>query len=654
MANWSQDFIPETIEPQIGRPSVGFMEGAGIGFREGLNSTIPGLALRHLKTLPGARINEEEFNNTIYPSAGITWNNRMTWAEAQSAYDARTDKQVYDDAARRMTTGGKAGEIVGNLGGGILDPVNLLPLGGMNLAAGFLRNVARVGAANAALEASLYQPLEAAIASKEQMPYTASQYAMNVALAGAIGGIFGGGAYGIAKFLETRALRLGELGQSTTETADPALVQRIAIDAPNSPQEAPTSVLQQPTAPVASATTPNAPNAPVRQLETAPTVAENSAGLGSNTASVSSGTTRQEIAVRFPDADHQRLYNIDINNPQDRAWLELTGYTLEDVNTYREAVQRRIDGQEQVLKRGAEPEVPAPRIMEVNLDKSSGVYSDQTFAMSLQDRFNTVSPNENKYEANRKILQEELQRRAEFLAQQDDPSRPVPNREPREGVLDQSFSKDNEGQVVELPVREWLRRQFNPAFGETIMRKEGKGGPGEAVSYARRPDWENNLLKALQRLTPEQLDYTLHHLLNESDLAALTRKLDGTPADTVANARFVQEQIQPRGSEAYGGATLADRTIEAENIERLAELHRRLDEEARAVNTSATDGHDKLTGIDAVKSPQDAAKFIAERYEVEKLRTMSPDAERAARNLERLQKKQSAIVQTMACLLGAR
>ncbi|MBD1210598.1 MAG: hypothetical protein H9535_19375 [Ignavibacteria bacterium] len=92
----------------------------------------------------------------------------MTWAEAQAAYDAKIDKQLYDDAAQRMTTGGKVGEIVGMFGGAALDPVNLLPLGTVNTSRSFLSNVAKIGAINAALEAGLYQPMEGFVSSREQ------------------------------------------------------------------------------------------------------------------------------------------------------------------------------------------------------------------------------------------------------------------------------------------------------------------------------------------------------------------------------------------------------------------------------------------------------------------------------------------------------
>ena len=568
----------------------------------------------------------------------------MTWAEAQAAYDAKIDKQLYDDAAQRMTTGGKVGEIVGMFGGAALDPVNLLPLGTVNTSRSFLSNVAKIGAINAALEAGLYQPMEGFVSSREQQPYSASQYALNVAMAAGVGGLFGGAAHGITRMLDNRALRLGELGQGT-QPIDNGPLQAVQQAPSQAPLNAPTSPVQRAQAPTASQLAPESAGA-------APQTTAGSSIIDPKAAQDLSNTF-----IRFPDANHQRFYNIDATKPEDLAWLDETGYTLADVGRYREAVQRRIKDQES--PRATETTVPAPHINSVNFERSTQVFTDPDFASRLQQRIDlvkkapagTLGPRTKiwdtpLYDRLQRVLQEEQQARAERLAAIDNPARQVPVKEPEEGVLTLSRSKDSPDEIKEVSVKEWLRRTTHddPNLSQTDI-----AGP-----LGRRPDWDTALLVKLRRLTPEQLDYALYRLVNEADLTQMTTSLGGTPTTREANARFIQEQIQPRGREFTQDADVASKAVDAVQAERIAELHQRLDAEAALVNTDAVKAHDALVGIDSVKTAADADKFVKERFGVEKLAEANPEAAKAAKKLERLQKRQTAIMETMACLLGAR
>lgn len=642
---WSWDFTPEKLEPQLGRPNVGFWEGAGIGFQQGLDSTIPGLGLRHLKTIGGARISKEEFEQTAYARSGLKWNNRMTWAEADAAYEAKIDKELYDDATKRMTGGGKVGEFAGSFAGAVLDPVNLLPLGSINVARGFATNVAKMGAINAALEATLYQPIEGYVTTREQQPYSASQYALNVAMAAGIGGLFGGAGYSISKLLENRALRLGELGESTP-AIDNGPVQAIPNQADGMPLNAPTSAVERAGASQAPQLAPNAANAtPVNTAQNS-TIAQTAQDLGSTN-------------IRFPDANHQRFYNIDPNKVEDLDWLDSTGYTLADVGTYREAVARRIKDQES--PRAKEDTVPAPHINSVNFERTSKVFTDPDFAEGVQARITQVAKTpeavlkaqakNNKiwdttvYDRYERVLQEEQQGRAERMAALDDPQRPVPVREPEEGVLTLSRSKDEPDTIKELSVKEWLRRTMS---SDPYLSQTSINGP-----EGRRLNWEPALITRLQRLTPEQMDYALFRLINEADLNDMTKHLGGTPVSREANARFIQEQIQPRGRE-YTPSDVSSRVDAADEAEHMADLHKRLDAEEALVNTDAVKAHDAFIGIDTVKTAADADKFLRDRFDVDQLKEERPAAALAAKNLERLQKRQTAILETMACLLGTR
>jgi hypothetical protein len=645
------DFSPANLEPQLGRPEVGFWQGAATGFDQGLASTVPGMAMRHLKSVAGAKMSKEEFDQSVYPSKGITWNNRMTWAEADSAYQARVDKEVYDDVSTRMTTGGKVGEFAGGFAGSALDPVNLLPLGGINVARGFAFNIAKMGAVNAALEATLYSPAEMALKSKEQMPTGGfNQYISNVALSAAIGGMFGAAGRGIAAMLDNTSLRLGEQGELGTRTLDPALVQTATIEAPaaplGAPLQAPTSVLQASSVPSSASATPNAPTAAPSAPKT----------RGQKPVVTPYDNRQMDIGIRFPDEDHKRLYNLDPNKPDDLAWLAGNGLNVEDFNAYRSAVDRRVRGQREAVTRdgSAEREVPAPMLSGVNLSHSRRSFTDPDLADNIQRRFDITSADTTKNSPLRdKILQEELTARAKELAAQTPKDAPIPKQMPEEGVLVQRTSDGNIGKVGEIPLNEWYRRIFNPAFDETIMRKEGKGGPGEAVSFERRENWEGTLANKLQRLTPEQLDYTLFNLMNKSDVEALARHFGVAEGDLTAQTRAVQEAIQPRG-EAVRETTNrgADRAIEDVLTSRSADAQARLDAEAKAVNT--VDANDALTGIANIKTGQDAVTFISREFDLAKLRETSPETAKLVDRISRLDKKQEAVMRTMACLLGAK
>lgn len=648
---YSWNFVPESVDPQMGRSPVGFWKGAATGFEQGIESTIPGLAYRHLKTTVGAKISEDEFNASIYPSAGITWSNNMTWAAAQAAYDARIDKQNYDDVANRMTGAGKFGEFVGGFAGAALDPVNLLPMGTANVSRSFLSNVMRVGAVNAALEAGLYQPYEHLVHKAEQMPTnTPSQYAMNVALAAGIGGMFGALGHGIEKWAENSALKLGKLGESVADSRDLTPVTAAPTDAPRTPLQPDTAPVQRSADAPASATAPQAPAAsPRADANTA--LAPNAKGAGA----------RPDIEIRFPDAAHERLFKLDITKPEDLAWLEGNGFTLEDYKTYRSATMRRVEDQRKTVASNvnAERSVPAPLFSGINENPNVfHNFTDPDLAQMVQRRFDLTASDKSKTSPAREaILQDELVTRANQLASHTSKDAPVPEKMPSEGVLMQRTSSGREGTVAEYPLDEWYRRIFHPNFSEEITRKNThkilKTGETQ-VAFERRPNWQDPLVAKLQRLTPEQLDYTLHRMMNPSDVEALAKHLNIEGGDNATRARAIQEAIQPRGGEPLTPSRVADRAVAAEEAGRIAEMHKRVEAEGKAVQDSATVAHDELTGVASVNNAAEAESFIKQRFDIAKLRAATPEAEKAAQAIERISKKQEAIMRTMACILGAK
>lgn len=192
------------------RPRLGFFDTIGAGISSGLGRTRIGLINRYSRYGDrfGTRISREQFDS-LYGGMGLEYDPHMTRQEIRATLDARRDARAETELLERSTFGGKAGYLVGNLIGGIPDPVNLIGLGeglmAINLGRAFLKGAA----INTALEVP-FRAAEYSLRERQQMPMGGADLAMNFGMAAALGGFFGAMGHGVERLRErSRAFNLG-------------------------------------------------------------------------------------------------------------------------------------------------------------------------------------------------------------------------------------------------------------------------------------------------------------------------------------------------------------------------------------------------------------------------------------------------------------
>jgi hypothetical protein len=191
------------------RPEQGFFDTLGAGISSGLDRTRIGLLNRWSGyDRLGTRIDREQFDQ-LYGGLGLEYDPHMTRQEIRATLDARRDARAEAELLEWATFGGKAGYLVGNLIGGIPDPLNLIGLGegmmALNLGRAFLKGAA----VNTALEIP-FSASEYLLHERQQMPMGAGDVAMNFAMAAGLGGLFGSIGHGINRLTErSRAFNIG-------------------------------------------------------------------------------------------------------------------------------------------------------------------------------------------------------------------------------------------------------------------------------------------------------------------------------------------------------------------------------------------------------------------------------------------------------------
>lgn len=184
-----------------------FGENFSVGFKSGLKETTIGMlaniSAKQKAINEGTEfIAEEDWNesNPFYVP-GVAYESYMTYEYAARMKDNYDFNLYSQDIASKSSTFGKAGQFVGMFGGAVFDPVNLLPLGTAKIGLGFLRNAARVGAGNAAIELGLTPLYQAGYKARGE-EYGADDVLMNVGMAfGAGVGLYGAGS-GISKLIK--------------------------------------------------------------------------------------------------------------------------------------------------------------------------------------------------------------------------------------------------------------------------------------------------------------------------------------------------------------------------------------------------------------------------------------------------------------------
>ena len=151
-------------------PKSGVLENLGAGARQGFEETTVAYlqdANLLLRAKNGAddTIPVEEWNESNpYYREDIKWSEDLTWNIARNIQDELAIQETANALYERATTGGKIARYGGMFAGAALDPVNLVPFSfGAVKAASWLERAARVGAANAVIEATTITPLGIAV-----------------------------------------------------------------------------------------------------------------------------------------------------------------------------------------------------------------------------------------------------------------------------------------------------------------------------------------------------------------------------------------------------------------------------------------------------------------------------------------------------------
>ena len=189
--------IESPADAQIRQRSFG--ENLAIGGLQGLRETSISM-LTNLNAKATAQIHgtdyipEDQWNESHpYYTPGVAWEPYLTLDYAAGIKENYDFRREAEDTMNKSSSLGAAGQMIGMFGGAILDPVNLLPLGTAKAGYTFLKNAARVGAGNAAIEVGLV-PLYRKGYEARGEEYTANDAMLNIGLAfGAGVGLYGAG-----------------------------------------------------------------------------------------------------------------------------------------------------------------------------------------------------------------------------------------------------------------------------------------------------------------------------------------------------------------------------------------------------------------------------------------------------------------------------
>ena len=171
-----------------------FKTGFGVGIKQTTGSLVTDIlaakrAKREYEQTGESAIPEDEWNETNeFFVPGVEWEPHITIELAERMRDAYVANQQFSQTPGIAKWGGA-------LAGGLIDPVNLIPLAGA-VPGKVLTSMARVGAANAMLEFGLTPVLKAGYEARGE-EFGADDVLMNMGIAFAAGGVLSGGASGL-------------------------------------------------------------------------------------------------------------------------------------------------------------------------------------------------------------------------------------------------------------------------------------------------------------------------------------------------------------------------------------------------------------------------------------------------------------------------
>ena len=205
MPYYTNEIIPTTggME-QFARqydPSLSVIFGESL--MEGFRDLTPALAksLTELKYAGGAVYSEEEWNNSEFFREGLKFDEGMTEGQARLLAERSDQNQRYADLMARTSFGGAAVGFGGLLVGSIPDPINFIPWLGMVkkgkqihtlLKATSRAKAIRKGGVEAAVGATVFQPLYGVEKVSYQEEYDYQMALMDIGISAGIGSAFGG------------------------------------------------------------------------------------------------------------------------------------------------------------------------------------------------------------------------------------------------------------------------------------------------------------------------------------------------------------------------------------------------------------------------------------------------------------------------------
>ncbi|WP_421876610.1 hypothetical protein [Pacificispira sp.] len=177
-------------------------------------------------------ISEDDWRSSIYYRPGLEYKPRMTtiWARAIAEnYDRERRNAVRLES---MSGSSKAGYFLGALGGGVFDPINLIPFGIGATSVKSLGGAIRAGAAtNVAAEIAI-TPMKLASDRTLQRDVDLDDYMIDLGFAATLGGIFGGAGHALGS--ATRALRIRHrLTPDAQASLDQVMAPPEGVDTPN-------------------------------------------------------------------------------------------------------------------------------------------------------------------------------------------------------------------------------------------------------------------------------------------------------------------------------------------------------------------------------------------------------------------------------------
>ena len=188
-----------------------FKTGFGVGIKQTTGSLVTDIlaakrAKREYEQTGESAIPEDEWNETNeFFVPGVEWEPHITIELAERMRDAYVANMKFAQTPGIAKWGGA-------LAGGLVDPVNLIPLG-VATPGKVLTSMARVGAANAMLEFGLTPVLKAGYEARGE-EFGADDVLMNMGIAFAAGGVLSGGASGLG--LLVKRMRGTNLNSYTT------------------------------------------------------------------------------------------------------------------------------------------------------------------------------------------------------------------------------------------------------------------------------------------------------------------------------------------------------------------------------------------------------------------------------------------------------